>query len=469
MAGGYGRVAAPTDLTLTILDDDSRPSSAFALAPASISESGGVATVTATLSHPLARAVTIAVSPTASTGAVDDDFSLSANRLLTVAAGQTTSADVVTVTAVSNETDSPDKQVTVRGWALQSRAANRPPDATLTLRDDDGLPTVSLGLSSSSIAENGGVAAVSAALGGPSSEAVTVTVAASGAAAGDFGLSGEKTLTIAANATASTGTVTITASDNDVDSPDKRVTVSGAATGGNGIAAPPDVTLTLADDEALPTATLVLSDTSISESGGIATVTATLSGTSSAAVTVTVRASATPVAVGGDFTLSDAATLTIAAGEMASAGVVTVTANDDDVDSPNQWVRVSGATAGGNGAANPPAATLTIADDEALPMAELMLSDSSISETSGVTTVTATLSGPSSAAVTVGAAAGTGAVAADFDLSAAKTLTIAAGATTSAGLVTVTANGNAVDSPNKSVTVSGTAAGGATGLPIHRT
>ena len=586
VAGGHGLVAAPAALTLTIADEDSRPSSALALAPASVSESGGVATVTATLSHPSAEAVTIAVSATASTGAVDGDFALSTANTLTVAAGRTASAGVVTVTAVPNNTDSPDKQVTVKGTAsggLGLGAAD-PADATLTLRDDDGAPTVSLVLSSSSIAENGGVATVSAALGGPSSEAVTVTVAAAavaalGAVAGDFALSAATTLTIAANATTSTGTVTITAADNDVDAPDKRVTVSGTAAGGNGVADPANATLTLADDEALPTATLALAPASIAEAGGLATVTATLSGESSAATTLTVTAAAGAHAAAGDFTLSAAATLTIAAGETASAGTVTVaavadttdspdklvtvgataaggngiadpaaatlTVTDDDAlptltltlspstidesgagstatvtaalshpsseavtvtvsavavspadsgdfsvsadntltiaagetvsvgavtvaavddraDAPDKRMTVKGAASGGRGAANPPDATLTIADDEALPTVALALSSTSISETGGISTVTATLSGPSSAAVTVtvAAAAGTGAVAGDFTLSAATTLTITAGATTSAGAVTVTANGNTVDSPNKSVTVSGTAAGG---------
>ena len=471
VSGGHGLVAAPAARTLTIADEDSRPSSALALAPASISESGGVATVTATLSHPSAEAVTIAVSATASTGAVDSDFTLSTANTLTVAAGRTTSAGVVTVTAVGNGTDSPDKQVTVKGSASGGLGlgASDPPDATLTLRDDDGAPTVSLVLSSSSIAENGGVATVSAALGGPSSEAVTVTVSASavsasGAVAGDFALSGDTTLTIAANATTSTGTVTITASDNDVDAPDKRVTVSGTAAGGNGVADPANATLTLADDEALPTATLALAPASIAEAGGLATVTATLSGESSAATTLTVTAAAGAHAAAGDFTLSAAATLTIAAGETASAGTVTVAAVADTTDSPDKLVTVGATAAGGNGIADPAAATLTVMDDDALPTLTLTLSPSTIDESGAgsTATVTATLSHPSSAAVTVtvAAAAGSGAVAADFTLSTATTLTIAAGSTTSAGLVTVTANGNAVDSPNKSVTVSGTAAGG---------
>ena len=469
VAGGHGLVAAPADLTLTIADEDSRPSSTLALAPASISESAGVATVAATLSHPSANAVTITVSATASAGAADGDFSLSTPATLTVAAGRTTSAGVVTVTAVGNDTDSPDKEVTVRGSASGTPGAGDPPDATLTLRDDDGTPTVSLVLSSSSVSENGGVATVSAALNGTSSEAVTVTVsaaavAASGASAGDFSLSGDTTLTIAANGTSSTGTVTIAAGDNDVDSPDRRVTVSGTATGGNGIAAPADATLTLADDEALPTATLVLAPGSVAEAGGLSTVTAKLSGASSAALTITVTAAAGANAAVGDFSLSAAATLTVAAGETTSAGTVTVAANADTTDSPDKLVTVSGTAAGGNGIAAPAAAALTIADDDALPTLTLTVAPSTIDESGAgsTATVTAALSHPSSEAVTVtvSAAAVSPAAAGDFSLSAANTLTIAAGDTASAGAVTVAAVDDTEDAPDKRVTVRGAAAGG---------
>ena len=470
VAGGHGLVAAPADLTLTIADEDSRPSSALALAPASVSESGGVATVTATLSHPSAEAVTIAVSATASTGAADGDFTLSTANTLTVAAGRTTSAGLVTVTAVGNPTSSPDKEVTVKGSASGSPGAADPPDATLTLRDDDGPPTVSLVLSSSSVSESGGVATVTASLnGGTSGEAVTVTVAVapvaeSGAVAGDFGLSGGTTLTIAANAAASTGTVTITGVDNDLDAPDKRVTVSGTAAGGNGVANPASATLTLADDEALPTATLALAPASIAEAGGLATVTATLSGESSAATTLTVTAAAGANAAAGDFTLSAATTLTIAAGETASAGTVTVAAVADTTDSPDKLVTVGAAAAGGNGIADPAAATLTVTDDDALPTLTLTLSPSTIDESGAgsTATVTAALSHPSSEAVTVtvSASAVSPADAGDFSLSAADTLTIAAGATTSAGAVTVAAVDDRTDAPDKRVRVTGAASGG---------
>ena len=464
LANGQG-AGAVTGATLTLTDDETLPTVALVLSSSSISETGGVSTVTATLSGPSSEAVTVTVAAAAGTGAVVADFTLSTATTLTLAAGATTSAGVVTVTANGNDVDSPNKSVTVSGAAVGGNSVANPPAVTLTLEDDETLPTVALVLTPTSISETGGVSTVTATLSGASSEAVTVTVAAAagtGAVAADFTLSTATTLTLAAGATTSAGVVTVTANGNDVDSPNKSVTVSGTAAGGNSVANPPNVTLTLEDDDALPTVALALTPSSISETGGISTVTATLSGPSSEAVTVTVAAAAGAGAVAADFTLSTATTLTLAAGATTSAGTVTVTANGNDVDSPNKSVTVSGTAAGGNGVADPPDATLTLEDDDALPTVALVLSDTSISETGGVSTVTATLSGPSSEAVTVtvAAAAVSPAAAGDFALSTATALTIAVGATTSAGVVTVTANGNAVDSPNKSVTVSGTATGG---------
>ena len=71
-----------------------------------------------------------------------------------------------------------------------------------------------------------------------SSQDVTLTVSAapvSPATASDFALSTNKTLTIAAGSKTSTGTVTVTAVDNDVDAPNKSVTVSATVSGGNGV------------------------------------------------------------------------------------------------------------------------------------------------------------------------------------------------------------------------------------------
>ena len=322
---------------------------------------------------------------------------------------------------------------------------------------------MTLGLSPTSIGENGGVANVTASLSGPSSEEVTVEVSASPvspAVSGDFTISSNKTLTIAAGQTSSTGAVTITGVDNGVYAPDKSVTVSAMVSGG-GVSAPPSRTLTITDDEGSPTVTLKLSPSSISEDGGTSKVTASLSGPSSEAVTLTVSASPISPAVSGDFTISSNDTLTIAAGATRSTGAVTITGVNNDVDAPDKSVTVSAVVSGG-GVSPPSSLTLTITDDDSAPTVRIDLSPPSISEKGGIAEVTASLSRPSSEAVilTVSASPISPAVGGDFTISSNRTLTIEAGSTRSTGVVTITGVDNDVDAPNKSITVTATVSGG---------
>ena len=93
------------------------------------------------------------------------------------------------------------------------------------------------------------------------------------------------------------------------------------------------------------------------------------------------------------------------------------------------------------------------------PTVTLELSPDSISENGETSTVTASLirASGSRTTVTVSATPVSPAVAGDFTLSTNETLTIEAGQTNSTGTVTITANNNGVDAPNKTVMVTGTA------------
>ena len=485
-SGGHG-VTDPAPATLTLTDDEALPTVALILSepdpskPDAINESGAgnASTVTATLSGTSSEAVTLTVSATAVSPAVAGDFTQS-GTLLTIAAGTTTSTGTVTLTAVDNAVDAPDKSVTVSATASGGNTVANPDDATLTLTDDDVAPTVTLALSSTSMTEMGGVSTVSATLSHPSSAVTTVTVTP----VSDFytvGAGADATIVIAAGATTAADVATVTAVDDAVHqgSGGRPTTVTGTASNAQATAegetvAVTGAALTLTDDEALPTVALVLSEPdplkpdAINESGAgnVSTVTATLSRESSEAVTLTVSAAAVPPAGADDFRLSTVRLLTIAAGSTTSTGTVTVTAVDNATDAPDKSVTISATASGGNTVANPSDATLTIADDEALPTVALALSPASINESGAgnVSTVTATLSGESSEAVTVtvAATAVAPAGAGDFNLSTVRLLTIAAGATTSTGTVTVTAEDNAVDAPDKSVTISATASGGNT-------
>ena len=573
-----GLTGQPSDVELTILDNDEPPEVTLHLTPDSIDEDGGESTVTAELSHPSGAATTITVSATAGADTVAGDFALSAGTTLSIAAGTTTSTGTVTIAAVNNDADNPDRTVSVSAGAANSVGVVEPSSVTLTIVDDEEAPTVTLHLSPSLIDEDGGESTVTAELSHPSGAQTTITVSAAAlepAVAADFELGADTVLAIAAGATSSTGTVTITAADNDIDAPNKAVTVSAVANNDFGVESPSDVTLFILDNEPRVEVTLELSPSSIAENGGSSTVTAILSGKSSAAVSVTVSAAALSPAVAADFALSADIVLAIAAGATTSTGTVTIDAVDNNLYGPDKVVTVSGSVneeadvtpplpvvlsitenesppqielsvdpaqvsedagstavtvtatldgvalaletavsvavgatddsagagtdfetvesfavsiaagassgsatftltpldddtaessetvsvTGTAGGLQVTGAQLSLVDDEEAPTATLILTPDSIGENEGESTVTATLSHPSSVetTITVSAAAVSPAVAADFELSANKVLTIAADTTTSTGTVTIGAVDNGVDAPDRTVTVSASA------------
>ena len=302
-------ITQPSSVTLTITDDDGAPTLSIDSPSVTEGNSGSAnLTFTVTLSPASGRQVTVAYAEgTGGTATAGTDYTALSGGTLTFSAGDT--SKTVTVSVRGDTTDEPNETVVV----TLSSPTNATVSATAgtgtgTINDDDAAPTVTLALSRSSIAESGATnsATVTASLDRASSQQTTVTVsAAPGAntAAGDFSLSSNKTLTIAAGSTSSTGSVTVTAVDNSTDEADKSVTVSGSATNSQGITQPAAVTLTITDDDATPTVTLSLSRTSITESGAnnSATVTASLDRASSASTTVTVSAAAGANTANGDL------------------------------------------------------------------------------------------------------------------------------------------------------------------------
>ena len=110
-----------------------RPSLTLAVAPAAIAEDGGETTVTASLDKAWHEDVTVAVSASPVAPATASDFSLSATTL-TIDEGDRTGA--VTITAVDNDAQAADKEVTVSG-AVTPDYIPAPDAVTLTIRDDD--------------------------------------------------------------------------------------------------------------------------------------------------------------------------------------------------------------------------------------------------------------------------------------------------------------------------------------------
>ena len=359
-------VTAPANVEVTIADDEETPGVTLVVADTEIRESddpnmGGdqhVTTVTATQEHPSSEPTTITITPSAG---------LRVSGTLTIPAGETESSAAVTLTAVDNDTDAPDNELTLTATAVNTQGVEQPAGVAMTITDDEPAPTVTLDVTATSVGENGGRATMRVGLSHPSSQPTTVTLTAtpvSPAVAADFTFAGS-VLSIPAGGTAATSTATLTAVDNDTDAPDKTVTVSSNVVNTQGFQGnPANETLTITDNEPAPTVTLKLSSDSVGEAGGEASVTARLSHPSSEATAVTVTAVAVSPTVAADFMLAGSS-LRISAGLTDSVGTVTLTAENNDVDAADKRVTVSGAAVNTQGLQGDPAdVTLTITDDD---------------------------------------------------------------------------------------------------------
>ena len=361
--------------TGTIDDDDDAPDVTLIADKTTLAENTATV-VKATLSAASGEDTTITVSAAAGTGTTASDFSLSANKVLTIAAGRTRSTSgptsSVVLRAVDDETDAPDKTVTLSGTVANSLGGySNPASVEVTITDDDPAPVVSLSLSPSVIQERGSqnVATVTATQDRPSSADTTVTVsvaAGTNAVAADFTTSSNKALTIAAGSTSSSGVVTVTAVDNTRDEADKSVTVSGSASNSQGVTDPSDVTLPITDDDGASSLWIDSPSVTEGDSGSVdLTFTVRLSPPRGLAVTVDYEDAGTGTATSGtDYALLSGGTLTFAAGETSKTFAVSVTG--DTTDEPDETVVVrltNAANAGISSTAG--TGTGTIVDDDA--------------------------------------------------------------------------------------------------------
>ena len=206
--------------------------------------------------------------------------------------------------------------------------------ATTTIVDDVNGPDVSITVDNATIAENGGVATVTATLASAFGLPVTVNLAFGGTATGggtDYTASSTE---IVVPVGATTASITITGVDDALIEGDETVDVDIASVTNGNEAGTQQQTVTITDDEDPPTVTLGVDNAEIAEAGGVATFTATLSAVSEQDVTVQlgVSGTATPAA---DFTLSSNP-IVIAVG--STSGTTTVTAVDEGVDDGDQTV-----------------------------------------------------------------------------------------------------------------------------------
>ena len=372
VVNGLGAMA-PSDETLIITDDEEPPTVKLVLTPASISESDDtgtaaisehVSTVTAILSHPSSAATTVTVSP-----ALAGDYTLSMNKTLSIAEGATASTGAVTITAVNNEVDAPDKEVTVSAEADNEVGVTDPEMETLTITDDDDMSTtLTLTVAPAEVDEDAAAAVTLTVTGtlnaGTRTEETVVTLAVEDetATVTDDYTAAAATLTIAAEQASATAALSLTPEDDAVSEGPETVRIGGTVTVSGLTVAP--ATVTIIDDETPPAVTLFLAPAAIGENGGVSRVVARQSNVSSGVTIMTVSVEADPdPRLAADFTLVGS-TLGILPGALTSTGSVTITAVDNDVDEGDKTVTVSAEAVNTSGVTEPVDQILDIIDDD---------------------------------------------------------------------------------------------------------
>jgi len=401
---------------------------------ATMPEAAGVATFTATLSEvtTVAVSVNLAFSGTA-TDAVDYSKT---GSMINIPAGSLSGSLVITTVDDTLYEPGVNEMVIADIAAVTNGTEMGIQQATTAIIDNDGAPSVTLGVDFATIAETGGVAIFSATLSAASSMDVTVNLALTGTATSnmDFNLTGTA-ITIPAGLT--TGMLSVTAIDDLLYEPGANETiiadistVTNATE--NGVQ---QATTAIIDNDAAPTVTLAIDAAMITEAAGIATVNATLSAASSMDVTVNISISGTATNL-VDYN-TNAASIIIPAG--STSATMLITAIDDNLYEPglNEAIVADILTVTNGSESGVQQVITEIIDNDVAPLVSLGIDTATINElASGAATITATLSAPCAASVSVNLLfSGTATDVIDYTKSSAV-ITIPAGLTTGSATVT---------------------------------
>ena len=353
--GGYGTATA--DLPVTVTDTTRLP---LTVVVEGLPE-GASTPIRATLPMPVDddMVVTVAVTPD---NARADEYELSAERTLTIAAGATQSTGEVVFTSFD------DFEWTGTRLFYATVSADHPrvdPDTGALRVYDDDQTGVRWRVAPEAVFENGGTAVLTAFKDQLHGHAVKLRLSLE--PAGLATLSGG-TLTFEPGAIYATEALTIAAVDDAAADGDRTVTVTATATGGRGFRTPAPLPLTIVDDDGVAaTVALKLSPPRVRE-GLASLVTAHASHALDAEATITVTAAPGHAdTLASDFALSADTVLTIPAGGMRSTGAVSVAAVDDSwyAGGRRREVTVGGALVGGGGVSGPADLTLTVLEDDA--------------------------------------------------------------------------------------------------------
>ena len=372
-----------------IRDIDPPPTVSLVLPQDTIAEATGESTtLNVVLSGPSGKDVTVNLGITGMATGGGVDYTGGSAQVL-IPAGQTSVP--VTFTAVNDALDEFDETIVVDILSAANATQAGAQQQTITITDDDPLPTVGLSVDQTTINEIGGVAIVTATLSEVSGRDVLVSLTLGGLATTgtDYSIAQNSILIPAGSLSAS---LQITATNDLLNEFDEDIVV--------GIDQPltpfatvdalaASVTTTILDDDPQPTVSIGVTPASIDELGQSATFTVTLSSVSGRDVTIDLAAVGTATGGGVDY-VDPPLQITIPAG--TPSGSVTVTSVPDAIDEFDETITLQIIAADFASPGTTLQATTSILDDDPEPTVSLTVDNTAIPENAGIATVTVSLS-----------------------------------------------------------------------------
>lgn len=414
----------------------------------SIAENGGTTSIIALMDATASATVTVVVgvSGDASSGS---DYTLSTDTI-TIASGSTSGS--LTITAIDdaayegNETFTASIASVTGGGAIASSTAST---SVVTIIDDESQPVVNFSVSSTTLAENGGVVYLAALLSNVSFQDIQVGVGFDGTATINTDYT-KTAILISVPHGSTSGSISITAINDSIDEKNETIilTMGSVINGVAGTAT--SVTLTITDDDPLPAIRMSASSTTIAENGGSSILTVYTDAVSGRDITGIVAAGGSATA-GVDYNFSNGGSFSIVAGQTSTT--ISLTSVADTLFESTETVicaffnltNTQVATSGIN-------VTVNITNEYLAPFVSLTASTTSISENGGSATVYAILDHTHTQNVTIVFAL-TGSATLNTDYSTTTTsIVISTGS--SSGSMSITAINDSAIEGNETVLVS---------------
>ena len=409
--------------TLTIVDDEGRPEIRFTAANQTVSETDGTVTVTAELSALSSEEVTVTVS-LGGTAITPDDYGY-ITLTFTIPAGSL--QDSINLSLLDDAIYEGDETIIVTMGVPVNAVLGSPSEQTITIQDDESVPTVQFLTAGQLASEGGGPVLATVVLSGESAFDVTVPFTTDGTALNpvDYNTS-LSPVTIAAGSLQSD--ITVTPVNDALDEFDETAILILGVPDGAGLGFQDTHTVTIQDDDEEPTVSFAIASSSVAESAGTINLVALLSDPSGKEVTVPFTVSDITTTVGDDYSVLTGPPLVFAPGDTAaniSVSIVSDAIFELDEDFIGTLMNPVNASLGAT-----PSHTVTITNDDAQPTVSFVVSEQNVEETAGTATVLLQLSEPSPVPVTVSfSTGGTANDPADYNFVTPSPITFPAGDT----------------------------------------